>query len=105
DDIPLLFDLACFGHGCWLSHHGIDLWFEWIEIENRRIRPSAVVRGIEEFIERRPAGQGLSARFSMKTAPDWRSKPIFLPEWPGGLSLGWFCPILETRSVSLVRSD
>jgi hypothetical protein len=33
DDVPLLFDLASFGHGCWLSHHGIDLWIEWIEIE------------------------------------------------------------------------
>ena len=35
DDIPLLLDLAFLGHGCWLGHHGIDLWFEWIGIENR----------------------------------------------------------------------
>ena len=35
DDVPLLFDLAWLGHGCWLSHHGIDLWIEWVEIENR----------------------------------------------------------------------
>ncbi|OUW76966.1 MAG: hypothetical protein CBD74_12575, partial [Saprospirales bacterium TMED214] len=26
---PLLLDLAFFGHGCWLGHHGINLWFEW----------------------------------------------------------------------------
>ena len=35
DDIPLLLDLAFLGHGCWLGHHGINLWFEWIGIENR----------------------------------------------------------------------
>ena len=35
DDIPLLLNLAFLGHGCWLGHHGINLWLEWIGIENR----------------------------------------------------------------------